>query len=58
MFTDTFAGIAPASAPGFVAAQLIGLIAGVTLVHALYPAVGSATDNVVVEHPTEPTRTP
>ncbi|WP_433081915.1 aquaporin [Dactylosporangium sp. CA-052675] len=37
-FTDTFAGIAPASVPGFVAAQLAGLVVGVGLVAALYPA--------------------
>ncbi|MER7281699.1 MIP/aquaporin family protein [Dactylosporangium sp. NPDC000244] len=37
-FTDTFAGIAPASVPGFIAAQLAGLVVGVGLVAALYPA--------------------
>ncbi|MEV4518026.1 MIP/aquaporin family protein [Dactylosporangium sp. NPDC049525] len=37
-FTDTFAGIAPASVPGFVAAQLVGLLAGVGLLLALYPS--------------------
>ncbi|MEV6304558.1 aquaporin [Actinoplanes sp. NPDC051861] len=36
-FTDTFAGIAPASVPGFVIAQLAGLIIGAGLVLALYP---------------------
>jgi glycerol uptake facilitator-like aquaporin len=36
-FTDTFAGIAPASVPGFVAAQLVGLIIGAGLLAALYP---------------------
>ncbi|MFF5297583.1 aquaporin [Paractinoplanes globisporus] len=36
-FTDTFAGIAPASVPGFVVAQLVGLLAGVGLLLALYP---------------------
>ncbi|WP_249051599.1 MIP/aquaporin family protein [Cellulomonas fimi] len=29
MFTDTFAGIAPASVPGFVVAQLLGAVLGV-----------------------------
>ena len=37
MFSDTFAGIAPSSVPGFVAAQLIGGLAAFGLVRALYP---------------------
>jgi glycerol uptake facilitator-like aquaporin len=37
-FTDTFAGIAPASVPGFVIAQTIGLLVGAGLLLALYPA--------------------
>jgi arsenate reductase len=36
-FSDTFAGIAPASVPGFVVAQLVGLVVGVLAVVALYP---------------------
>ena len=51
-FTDTFAGIAPASLPGFIVAQLIGLLVGVGLLLALYPDVGRTADDVVVEHPT------
>jgi glycerol uptake facilitator-like aquaporin len=39
-FSDTFAGIAPASIPGFVVAQGIGLLAGVTILLALYPHAG------------------
>jgi glycerol uptake facilitator-like aquaporin len=38
MFSDTFAGIAPASVPGFVAAQLIGGLVAIAAVSALYPA--------------------
>ena len=49
-FTDTFAGIAPASVPAFVAAQLIGLVIGVGLLLALYPGVGKAADDVIVAH--------
>ena len=52
MFSDTFAGIAPASAPGFIAAQLVGGIAAIILVRALYPDVtleDAAT--VVLPHP-------
>jgi arsenate reductase len=50
-FTDTFAGIAPGSVPGFVIAQLVGLGVGVGLLAALYPDAGTAADQVVV--PTE-----
>ncbi|RAY15466.1 aquaporin family protein [Actinomadura craniellae] len=35
--TDTFAGIAPGSVPGFVAAQFAGAVLGCLLVAALYP---------------------
>jgi len=36
-FTDTFAGIAPGSIGGFVAAQLVGAVIGAALVALLYP---------------------
>ncbi|MEW1810277.1 aquaporin [Pseudarthrobacter phenanthrenivorans] len=39
--TDTFAGIAPPSAPAFILAQLLGAAAGYVLVRILYP---SSTD--------------
>ncbi|WP_431899228.1 MIP/aquaporin family protein [Nonomuraea sp. bgisy101] len=50
-FSDTFAGIAPASLPGFVVAQLAGGIIGLLLVHGLFgrPVVGTAEP--VVPHP-------
>jgi arsenate reductase len=38
MFSDTFAGIAPTSAPGYVAAQLVGGLVGWLAVRALFPA--------------------
>src|SRR5688572_22454472 len=41
-FTDTFAGIAPASVPGFVVAQIAGLLVGGGLLLALYPDAGTA----------------
>jgi arsenate reductase len=44
-FSDTFAGIAPDSVPGFVLAQILGAIVGSAAVIALYPAGG---DGVVV----------
>jgi glycerol uptake facilitator-like aquaporin len=37
MFSNTFAGIAPASAPAFITMQLIGGIAGLALIRLLYP---------------------
>jgi glycerol uptake facilitator-like aquaporin len=39
MFSDTFAGIAPAAVPGFVAAQLAGGALAVVLLRALYPDI-------------------
>jgi glycerol uptake facilitator-like aquaporin len=49
-FTDTFAGIAPASVPGYVVAQLAGLLVGTGLVVALYPGAGAGAADVVVPH--------
>lgn len=37
MFSDTFAGIEPASAPGFVAAQLVGAVAAVLVIRSIWP---------------------
>jgi arsenate reductase len=42
MFSNTFAGIAPSSAPGFVAAQLVGGAGAIVIVRALYPDVTPA----------------
>jgi glycerol uptake facilitator-like aquaporin len=39
MFSDTFAGIAPASVPGFVVAQLAGCACAILAVKLLYPDV-------------------
>jgi glycerol uptake facilitator-like aquaporin len=50
IFSDTFAGIAPASAPAFIAMQLIGLAVGVAVTLALYPHAGDKADDVVVPH--------
>lgn len=38
MFSDTFAGIAPSSAPWFIAAQLVGAAVGYALVRLLVPS--------------------
>jgi len=37
MFSDTFAGIAPSAAPGYIAAQLAGGLLGLALVRIFYP---------------------
>ena len=39
IFSNTFAGIAPASVPGFVAAQLAGGVVALAVIRALYPDV-------------------
>ncbi|WAX58416.1 aquaporin family protein [Jatrophihabitans cynanchi] len=50
MFSDTFAGIAPASVAGFIAMQLVGLIVAIVIVLILYPDAGAEADDVVVPH--------
>src|ERR1039457_6342954 len=42
MFSDTFAGIAPAAVPGFVIAQLVGGLAAIVVLRTLYPDVTPA----------------
>ena len=51
MFSDSFAGIAPDSAPAFIAAQIVGALAGLVLTRGLYPDVAATADGVVVPHP-------
>jgi arsenate reductase len=48
--SDTFAGIAPASAPAFVAAQIVGTALAVGAVRLLYPAIAEVASDVVVPH--------
>ena len=50
IFSDTFAGIAPASVPAFVVAQVIGAALGVGLVRLLFPDAATVADRVVVPH--------
>ena len=38
-FSDTFAGIAPASVPAFITAQLVGGVIAIAVIRALYPDV-------------------
>jgi len=54
IFSNTFAGIAPASAPGFVIAQLAGGLLAVLAVRVLYPHVTpEEAADVVVPHAEE-----
>jgi glycerol uptake facilitator-like aquaporin len=51
IFSNTFAGIAPASVPGFVLAQLAGGIAAILAIRILYPHVSAAeAAELVVPH--------
>lgn len=50
ILSDTFAGIAPASAVLFIAAQLLGLAVGIAVTLALYPDVSDTVDDVVIPH--------
>jgi glycerol uptake facilitator-like aquaporin len=50
MFSDTFAGIAPASVPGFVVAQLVGAALGAGLVVFLHPTIARSAGEVVIPH--------
>jgi arsenate reductase len=52
MFSDSFAGIAPTSAPGFIGAQLVGAAVGLALVVLLYPRIEDVVSAVVI--PREP----
>jgi glycerol uptake facilitator-like aquaporin len=53
MFSDTFAGIAPASVPLFVVFQIIGAALGAALALLLYPDTATTADDVVVPHTTD-----
>jgi glycerol uptake facilitator-like aquaporin len=54
MFSDTFAGIAPASVPGFVIAQLAGLAGAVLAIRTLYPDVSpEQAAELVIPHPAQ-----
>jgi len=56
IFSDTFAGIAPASVPGFVVAQLVGAAAGLGLLLILFPSADRTADDVVLPHGSEAAR--
>ncbi len=51
MFSDTFAGIAPASVPSFIVAQLVGGTCAILAIRALYPDVTpAAAAEVIMPH--------
>ncbi|MFQ5557527.1 MAG: aquaporin, partial [Acidimicrobiales bacterium] len=52
MFSDTFAGIEPASAPAFIAAQLVATGCAVALIRLIYPRMAEVAHRVVVPHET------
>lgn len=49
-FSDTFAGIAPASVPPFIAFQLVGAVVGVALVAVLFGRPQATADDVTASH--------
>jgi glycerol uptake facilitator-like aquaporin len=55
MFSDTFAGIAPSSAPVFIAAQVVGGLLGLGLVRYLFPDASATAGRAVVPHPASTT---
>jgi arsenate reductase len=55
MLSNTFAGIAPASVPGYVVAQLVGGVVAIGVIRALYPDVTpQEAAEVVLTHQTQP----
>ena len=51
MFSNTFAGIAPSSAPSFVAAQIVGALVALAVIAVLYPQMTpSQASDIVVSH--------
>ncbi len=53
MFSDSFAGIAPSSAPAFIGAQILGGALAVVVIRALYPRLTPAqAARIVVPHET------
>jgi glycerol uptake facilitator-like aquaporin len=49
--SDTFAGIRPADAPGFIVAQLLGAFAATALFRWLIPTLPSSAERVILPHP-------
>ncbi|TDP88850.1 aquaporin [Labedaea rhizosphaerae] len=56
MFSNSFAGIAPSSAPLYLGAQIVGGVLAVLLVRYLYPAPGPTPNAAIDAVPTEATK--
>ena len=55
MFSDTFAGIAPASVPAFVIAQLVGGLVAIGVIRTLYPDITSdEAAEIMLPHEEQP----
>jgi arsenate reductase len=52
--SDTFAGIAPSSAPGFIISQLVGTGVAILAIRLLYPVMVDAAQRAVVPHGEQP----
>ena len=52
--SDTFAGIAPSSAPGFIISQLVGTGVAILAISLLYPVMVDAAQRAVVPHGEQP----
>ena len=50
MLSNTFAGIAPSSVPGFVGFQLVGAVIAFGAIKILFPDMAGVADEVVVPH--------
>jgi glycerol uptake facilitator-like aquaporin len=50
-FTNTFAGIRPMDAPGFIVVQITGALAATALFRWLAPALPESAEEVLVPHP-------
>jgi glycerol uptake facilitator-like aquaporin len=50
MFSNTFAGIAPSSVPGFIAFQLVGAVIALGAIRILFPDMAEVADEVMLPH--------
>jgi arsenate reductase len=48
--SNTFAGISPGSAPGFIGAQLLGAALAIAAIRALYPSIAAVAARVMLPH--------
>ena len=54
MFSNTFAGIAPSSAPSFIGAQVVGAVVALAVITVLYPNITPAqASDIMVPHSNE-----